>query len=165
MGDEVTRIGILSDTHGRAEMAARAAGLFVRHGVTRAFHCGDIGSDSVIDALAGLRMTYVFGNTDYDRAMLRRYIAAVGATLGEPAARCEIGGRTIAVTHGDNHHVMMELLNGGVDYLCHGHTHECRDEHVGQTRIINPGALHRARQHTVAILDLESDELEFLAVN
>ncbi|RLS46748.1 MAG: metallophosphoesterase, partial [Planctomycetota bacterium] len=52
----------------------------------------------------------------------------------------------------------------GVDYLLHGHTHVCRDERHGATRIINPGALHRASEFTVALLDTDSDELQFLVV-
>ena len=52
----------------------------------------------------------------------------------------------------------------GVAYLCHGHTHATRDERLGPTRVINPGALFRARRHTVAVLDLARDEVSFLAV-
>ena len=39
-----------------------------------------------------------------------------------------------------------------------------RDERFGKTRIINPGALHRASEKTVALLDLATDQLEFIRV-
>ncbi len=165
MSDDGERIGILSDTHGQAEAAGRAARLLLDRGVARAFHCGDIGTDRVIDALAELRMTYVFGNTDYDREVLGRYIRAVGASFGEPFARCEMNGKVVAVTHGDRPRVMQQLLDDGVDYLLHGHTHERRNEQVGVTRVINPGALHRAAAHTVAILSPASGQLAFLEVD
>ena len=35
-----------------------------------------------------------------------------------------------------------------------------RDERIGRTRVINPGALQRARRYTVALLDTEMDALE-----
>jgi predicted phosphodiesterase len=50
------------------------------------------------------------------------------------------------------------------DYLLHGHTHVRRDERVGKTRVINPGALHRAAEKTVALLDLAADRLEYLRI-
>jgi predicted phosphodiesterase len=55
-------------------------------------------------------------------------------------------------------------MTDGVDYLLHGHSHEVRDERVGRTRIINPGALCRAARYTAAILDPDADALEVLEV-
>jgi predicted phosphodiesterase len=46
----------------------------------------------------------------------------------------------------------------------HGHTHERRDERRGGTRIVNPGALHRAPAFTVAVLVPSEDRLDFLEV-
>jgi hypothetical protein len=39
-----------------------------------------------------------------------------------------------------------------------------RDERVGKTRLINPGALHRTPQRSVAVLDTATDGLHFLKV-
>ena len=50
------------------------------------------------------------------------------------------------------------------DYLLFGHSHHATDERDGVTRCINPGALSRAAQYTVALLDLETDALQFLTV-
>ena len=47
------------------------------------------------------------------------------------------------------------------DYIFHGHTHIQRDERVRSTRIINPGALHRASHYTVATLHLSTDQLTY----
>ena len=55
-------------------------------------------------------------------------------------------------------------LADGVDWLLHGHTHQVRDERIGRTRIINPGALQRARRYTVGLLDTESDSLDVLEI-
>ena len=60
---------------------------------------------------------------------------------------------------------MAHVLNAQEhDYLLHGHTHVRRDERVGKVRIINPGALHRAREKTVAVLDTDTDRLTFVRV-
>ncbi|MCG3181533.1 MAG: hypothetical protein BIFFINMI_03929 [Phycisphaerae bacterium] len=158
-------IGILSDTHGRADRARRASELLSDRGAGRLFHCGDIGGDGVVDALAGREVAYVLGNTDFDRASLVRYIRALGGVVGQPAVRTEVAGRRIAVTHGDDARLLEQLIRGGeLDYVFHGHTHELRDDRIGRTRVINPGALQRARRHTVALLDVPGDRLEIIEV-
>ena len=74
----------------------------------------------------------------------------------------EVGGRLIGITHGDREDVFEGLLLAEPDYVFHGHTHRRRDERVGPTRIINPGALggirHEAR--SICVLDLATDQLE-----
>lgn len=154
MGTRTEKIGILSDTHGQAEMAERAAAVLARHSPELVFHCGDIGGEAVINALLSLPMVYVFGNVDDDRAGLRRYIAALGAACEEPFAERELAGRRIAAIHGHNEHQLRDLVESQrYDYLLHGHTHVLRDDRVGRTRILNPGALYRTPEPTILILD------------
>ena len=59
---------------------------------------------------------------------------------------------------------MRRAIADGADYLLHGHTHETRDERVGRTRVVNPGALSRAARYTCALLDPRSDALRFLEI-
>jgi hypothetical protein len=56
------------------------------------------------------------------------------------------------------------LLSGKPDYLFSGHSHVSRDDMVGQTRRVNPGALHDAERYSVAVLDLLSNSLEFITI-
>jgi predicted phosphodiesterase len=49
-------------------------------------------------------------------------------------------------------------------YLLSGHSHIASDRRDGLVRRINPGALYEAAQLTVALLDLQHDELRFLTV-
>jgi predicted phosphodiesterase len=49
-------------------------------------------------------------------------------------------------------------------FLFYGHTHQAREHHTGRTRVINPGALHRARPKAFVVLDLASGELESVQV-
>ncbi len=158
-------IGILSDTHGRHEIAAAAIMLLHRRGAQQFIHCGDVGAMRVLDQFAGLTTTFVTGNTDYDRQPLLRYGRDIGLQGYHPMADLTINDKRIAVLHGDDARLMHQLLaRQDYDYLLHGHTHLCDDRYEGRTRIINPGALHRAAEKTVALLDLTTDLLEFLVV-
>ena len=105
----------------------------------------------------------VLGNCDDERS-LARYAELVDVRCDHPAGRVEVDGRVIAFTHGHIGSAVRDALDDGVDYLAHGHTHEMRDERLGSTRVINPGALFRAARYTVAILDPASDRLEFIDV-
>lgn len=155
-------IGILSDTHGRADAAAAAMRLLKGAGAAFFVHCGDVGTEAVLDALAGEPAAFVFGNCDWDRDPLRRYAALVGVACHGTVADLDLGGKRVAVVHGDDARLRQQLLAAGTyDYLFQGHTHVPHDECVGRTRVINPGALHRAKMKTVATLDLATDRLTF----
>ena len=157
-------IGLLSDSHGRAAITRRGVALLVDQGARVLVHLGDIEAVEVIDALVvqGVESRLVFGNTDWETGDLARYAGGLGVTVDDPAGRLDVGGgRVLVYTHGHHRGVVTEALSERVAYLCHGHTHERRDERVGPTRVINPGALFRAATHTVALLDTDKDELSF----
>lgn len=157
-------IGVLSDSHGHADTTAGAVRTLLAHGAEMLLHLGDVGSEDVIDELAGHRARIVFGNCDWDTDRLRRYAEGAGVTVDHPMGMLEVGGKRIAWTHGHLDHLMAEALDAGVDYLLHGHSHELRDERIGPTRVINPGALFRARRYTAALLDPASDTLSIVEV-
>lgn len=155
-------VGILSDSHGDHKIVARAMSLFDAAGVAHVIHCGDVGGVSVFDELVGRPLTFVWGNTDYPPPSLYAYAESVGIALpsAEPT-RIDLDGKRFAVFHGheSGFHVAVDTLD--VDYILHGHTHCQRDDRCGSTRVINPGALHRARRKTVATLDTNRDVLTF----
>jgi uncharacterized protein len=158
-------IGILSDTHDRA--AAMTAGIetLKQAGATYFIHCGDIGQQRCIDLLAGLPSAFVFGNTDFDRASLSRYAASIDVPCYGNLASLELDGKKIAVIHGDDFRLKQKLIDEQQhDYLFQGHTHIKDDRRVGRMRLINPGALHRASEKTVATLDLAKSLLRFHVV-
>jgi len=135
--------------------------MLVDRGAEMLLHMGDIETEDVLDALAGLDARIVFGNNDDERS-LGRYATSLGLRVLHPLGRLEADGRTIAFTHG---HIGTAVRDGSsADYFIHGHTHRQRDERRGATRFINPGALHRASPFSVALLDPSSDSLEFVVV-
>lgn len=158
-------VGILSDTHDRVDAMAAGMELLRRGGAEFFVHCGDVGSECVLDHLAGVPGAFVFGNTDWDRAALARYARQIGVACHASLAELELGGKRFAVTHGDDFKLRQRILSEQRhDYLLMGHTHVRADQRVGTVRVINPGALHRAKEKTVALLDTATDRVTFLVV-
>jgi predicted phosphodiesterase len=76
-----------------------------------------------------------------------------------------IDGKRFALTHGDDGARIKRILaEQRHDYLITGHTHIKSDRRVGIIRWINPGALFRAREKTVALLETATDTLTYLPV-
>ncbi len=168
------RIGLLSDSHGRAHTTQQAVDALVAEDVSLLLHLGDIGTLEVLDALltsapgqtTPIPARIVFGNTDWDLDALARYAQSLGIQVDHPLGRVDLGdGSVLAFTHGHEEPLMAEALSEGVRYLCHGHTHRTLDHTKGNTRIINPGALFRASQYTAAVLDTQTDDLKFLTID
>lgn len=159
------KIGILSDTHDDADAAAQAVRMLRQAGAEGLIHCGDVGRPAILDELAGLPAAFVWGNTDFDRPALQRRAQPLGIQCFGAWGELAWGGRRIAVLHGDDGRMLRRLLEGQeYDYVFQGHTHQRMDQSHGRTRWINPGALHRAAVKTVALLDTQTDRLEFLTV-
>jgi putative phosphoesterase len=158
-------LGLLSDSHDRIDALAAGIRALREAGAEYFLHCGDIGSERAIDQLAGLPAAFVWGNTDGDRLSLARYAESIGVTCYGNFGELELGGKRIALLHGDDAKLKQKVLaEQQYDYLFQGHTHVREDRRVGRVRVINPGALHRAAVKTVATLDTASDELKFLTV-
>jgi putative phosphoesterase len=161
---DAVRLGILSDTHGRADACRLAVQTLLDMGAQALAHCGDVGDEAVLDELAGRPAWFVWGNNDLDRARLARYAQDLGLTCLGNLGRFQLAGKTFALTHGDDASAIAAIRAGVVagtqdDYLLTGHTHVAHDRRDGQLRWINPGALYRAHPKTVALLDVSVDEL------
>jgi len=158
------RIGILSDSHGRYETVEKALKILEEKGVELILHCGDIDDAETVWLFPGTTH-FVWGNCDADRASLRQSIYGIGATLHEPFADLELDGKKIAFVHGDNKRLLEGIeYSGHFDYLFYGHTHIAEEHRTGPTRVINPGALQRARTKTCVVLDLDTGETESVVV-
>ena len=159
------QIAVLSDSHGRNETVQRALAEIAVRGVTTVLHCGDIEDPETIALFAGLDAHFVLGNCDWDPNALRSAIEAIGATLHDGFGQLEVAGRKIAFLHGHEKERMREVENSGYfDYLFYGHTHVAKEHVTGPTRVINPGALHRANPKTFLIVDLATGALESVRV-
>lgn len=156
-------IGILSDSHGHHALVRQALVLFDGLGVQYVIHCGDVGGTDVFDELVGRSCAFVWGNMDFPDDGLLSYLDTVDIPVPSSIPlRLMLASKSLAVFHGHEAGFGRAVASLDVDYILHGHTHVTRDKRRGHTRIINPGALHRARRKTVATLDLETDRLTFL---
>lgn len=158
-------LGILSDTHDELERTRRAIQLLREAGAEALVHCGDLNSGPIVRELAVLPSWFTFGNHDADGVTeLHAAAAEFGSTCLEWGSVIELGGQRIGITHG---HMTMDLrrvLAAKPQILLTGHYHLAYERMEGNVRRINPGALHRADQFSVALLDLNSNELRFLMI-
>jgi putative phosphoesterase len=158
-------LGILSDTHDEVERLGRALALFRDASVGTLLHCGDITHPETVQAFTGWDVHFVFGNCDWDQAGLSAAMAAIGATNHGKWGHVEFEGVNLAFLHGDDGGLMRDLIaSKAYAFLFHGHTHVAKDEAVGPTRVINPGALQRAARKSILVLDLPSGEATSLTV-
>ncbi len=167
------RIGLISDSHGRADITRIAMAELVRHDVELVLHLGDIGTCEVIDALAvyktdqssQLEVRIVFGNTDWDITAMSQYAKNLGIHVDHPVGRLQWNCTSLVFCHGHQQKIIREAVQNNIRYLCHGHTHQACDLTESHTRIINPGALSRATCYSIAILDTAQDNLIFITLN
>ncbi|HEY7308530.1 MAG TPA: metallophosphoesterase family protein [Gemmataceae bacterium] len=159
------RIGIVSDTHGNRLMVNLALAELRQRGIATVLHCGDIDDVETVALFRGFTMHFVFGNCDLDKEELRAAMIDIGATLHDHFGSVELEGVKLAFLHGDDQRMLRDVERSGYyDFLFYGHTHQAEEHRSGPTRIINPGALHRARPKTFVVLDLNSREVESVTV-
>ncbi len=153
-----TRVGLISDTHGK--LRPEVFDLF--EGVDAILHAGDVGDPSILAELATIAPVHaVHGNTDdYD----------IRAVAGESVA-VGLGGRRIVVVHG---HLFgsptpfnLRAAFPDCDVIVYGHTHKPLIDASARPLVVNPGAAGAARfrlKPSVAILDLETLAVELLEI-
>ncbi len=159
------KIAVLSDSHGRHEIVRRALADLRGRGVAAVLHCGDIDDTETVLLFRGFTAHFVFGNCDWDKDGLRAAMAEAGATLHENFGHVEIAGRKIAFLHGDDKRLMRDVeQSGAYDFLFYGHTHQAEEHRTGPTRVVNPGALHRADPKRFIVLELPGGAIEAVEV-
>jgi putative phosphoesterase len=159
------RLGILSDTHDRLDRARRAIESLCAEGADVLIHCGDLTGPEMVTVCAVLPCYFTFGNHDADRVpALRRAIAEAGGVCLEWGGEATFAGKRVAVVHGHMHTDVRRLLAAQPDYLLSGHSHIAGVRQQGPTRRINPGALDEAAVYSVALLNLDVDDVRFLTL-
>ena len=151
----MSKIGIISDTHGLLHETALAVQMFREHDVHTVIHCGDIGSSAVVQVFEGLETHFVLGNMDGDGESLRHAIEETGHHLHGWLGTLEIAGKRITFLHGHrSEEFERELASGNGDLLCYGHTHIASLQMYGMTMLLNPGAFKRVLRPSIAIVTL-----------
>ena len=159
------KIGILSDTHDQVDRTRQAIERLGSLGAEAAIHCGDLTNAEIVEACSVLPFYFVFGNHDADMAYLLADAAKqYGANCLKWGGEIELAGKRIAVAHGHFPKDYRPLVAAQPDYFLFGHSHQTHDSMDGHMRRINPGALYRAAEFTVALLDLDTQRLDFIPI-
>lgn len=109
---------------------------------------------------------YVFLNHDADMvSQLNDASKEYGGTCIGWGGEISLGDKRIAIAHGHSPKDFRPLLAENPSYFLFGHTHMSHESMDGGIRRINPGALFRADKFSVALLDLVSNELEFIPIS
>jgi uncharacterized protein len=159
-------IALISDTHENEEAMKKAVALIKKRKVAFTIHLGDIVSPPVLMHFKGLKMKILYGNNDGEELGLRTMSKKL--KFEGPFEELEFSylGKKFYAYHGtDSNRLNHRIFYGGYDYVLTGHTHKKRDEKVGGTRVINPGALFRCTPYTIAFLDVEKDSAEFVEIS
>lgn len=122
----MTRIGLISDTHGLLRPEAKAFML----GCDAIIHAGDIGNPEILAELRALApVTAVRGNND------------VGAWAGalNDTELMRVGGCRIYVLH-DLAQLRIDATAAGIRAVVAGHSHQPRVEQRGGVLFVNPGS-------------------------
>ena len=158
-------IGILSDTHNNVKRTMNALGAFKERGVGMVLHVGDIISGDMLSLFSGFDAKFVLGNEDKDQEGLNNESLRLGfGSIGHRLV-FEAGGKKFMMFHGSDVPFFRECVaSGEYDYIIKGHTHFFENYVSNKSRVINPGALYRAYEFTVATLDTETNNVEMIVI-
>jgi putative phosphoesterase len=160
-------LALISDTHDNVANTRAAIKLLAPHNPDLYLHAGDLVAPDMLDCFVDLPFHFIFGNNEYDLPAIRAKARSLNLACHNHFAEFTFDDKKIALHHGHDTTLLRGLFapQTPYDYIISGHTHVRRDQRQGATRHINPGALHRARQKSVALLDLRSDTLTFLELS
>jgi hypothetical protein len=158
-------IAVLSDSHDARKNLEWALSEIRDRGIREIIHCGDLRSSAILDLFEGLSPLFVLGNADRQVDTLRAEIRGrFGARAVGYTRTLERAGKRIGVTHGHTPDLEKLIESGDYDYVFHGHTHRRRDELVGRTRVINPGAIGgmKRESRSFVLFNPAADQADFV---
>ncbi len=158
------KIAIISDTHDHKEAAIKAARIAQESGVSMMLHLGDIIAPFtpkfMLEHFRG-RFIAVFGNNDGERPFLVKTVTSLDGEITPAPRILEVEGRKIIIMH-EPFAVESIAKSGDFDIVAYGHTHELREERIGNTLLLNPGEAcgYLTGRKTFMIVDLQKMEVE-----
>lgn len=132
----MTRIGVVSDSHGGRLHLERFVEICRAENFDLVFHLGDVLEDAHwLEKNLEIPVTSVAGNCDFYAHHPRE-------------ARVTVEGKRLLLLHGDRYRVKLgyDMLSyyaeeNSMDAALFGHTHQPFAGYVGRALLINPGAL------------------------
>ncbi|NPA60499.1 MAG: metallophosphoesterase family protein [Epsilonproteobacteria bacterium] len=124
------KIGIISDTHKKVNLAKDAIELLIEKGVEFIIHAGDIVEVEILDILesCGVRYVAVYGNND---SHLTQYHDKYN--LVQEPNYFKLANTNFKLMH------LPYYMSPDAEVVIFGHTHEFEVEYKGTTLFLNPG--------------------------
>jgi len=157
------QIGIMSDTHKNRPGVRYALDIFRALGIQVILHAGDLISAELLEEFKEFSVYLSFGNGDDPVIISSKAKTLAERFVCEEMLDLNLAGKRVLMVHGDQRSELEKgIASGDYDFVFHGHTHRFRDERVGSTRVINPGALggRFVGERSFATLDLAKNELQ-----
>ena len=156
-------IGLMSDTHNNRPGVRYALDIFAALGIDVILHAGDLISAQLLEEFTDFSLFLSFGNGDDPLIIASKAGSVSEKIVCDEMLDLRLAGKRIFLIHGDYRTEQEKRIESGdYDYVIHGHTHRFRDERIGSTRVINPGALggRYIGERSFATLDLVRNELQ-----
>jgi putative phosphoesterase len=160
------KIGIMSDSHDHAENIKKSINVFKAKKVDYIVHLGDYVNPASVKLCQEIKLIGIFGNNDGDKYRLMNAFREIGGEIKGDFFELKEGDITVACYHGTEPELKDALIAcGKYDVVMYGHTHECVNEKIGKTLVLNPGTVHGFwNRATVMILNVQTKQVEIINI-
>ncbi len=162
------KVGVVADTYDNRDGLRQLLDRFLVGGARWLFHCGGLGSASLVELLKPWQVYIVAGEKERDRQAIALALQKARLQSTRPTSlTATIEGFRIGLCRGDDMPLVSRWAKSGdYDYIFYGHSLRRSDSWMGQTRVINPGALGgpRYQSRSGCLLDLASGEAKQIDV-
>ena len=158
------KISIMSDSHDRWEILEKAIEISNENNCEYLLFAGDLISPpglAVLEKFVG-KVKFIWGNNEGEiLGLTRKMDASDKIELAGDIYVDEIDGIKIFMNHYPNI-VNLAAKSGEYDLCIYGHDHTYHESKVGETLLVNPGAItpYKIDGSTFIIFDTETKEVE-----
>lgn len=160
------KIGLISDSHDRIPYIEKAVEIFNASNLDVVLHCGDFVSPFSLVPFQKLKapLYAVFGNNDGERNGLATIFSNNGWILNDRPWHLELNGKKIQMLH-EPAKLDSFIMNGEMDLIVFGHTHEKHFQKNNGVMVVNPGECCGWVKGTASISLINMDLGENVFVN
>ena len=158
---------VLSDTHNNKQCVELALASIRDRGIGTIVHCGDICDAETVRLFSNFDVRFAIGNGDRDLQSLAEAVKSeFGSGRLAPFHEFEMGSVRFAACHGHTETLARLVSSEKHRIVFHGHSHRRKDQRLGDSRIVNPGAIGglKPESRSYCVVDPENETIEFVEV-
>lgn len=160
-------IAITADSHDNIENTKKAINLITKKGCTMLLFAGDLIAPTTLKYFFQFPgdIHMILGNNDGEKIGLTRKIDMQdNATLHGDVFEETLDGMRIHMNHYPRQ-AEIAAQSGLFDLVIHGHTHQYREEMVGETLLLNPGSIYGyPYTASIVLFDTNTKEVEKVGI-